>query len=160
LSLRERNPDRSHKDLVTLGEVKMWVGEENLASILSSQGDDIMVEYIERETLSEVSPEIQLEEVVSPLEEIPSMVKLDAPQLREVVFLIFGAEGIVENGCREDYSGANSTSDKLAVLASQDGRVESGHEMVREEGRKGHTVLFPGLIVRNRRLRRHSLRLL
>jgi hypothetical protein len=43
-----------------------------------------MVEHIEREALSEVSLEVRLEEVVSPLEEIPSMVKLDAPQLGEL----------------------------------------------------------------------------
>jgi len=71
-----------------------------------------------------------MEEVESPLEEIPSMVKLDTTQLGEVVFLIFGADCIV-GGCREDCSCANGTSDGSAVLASdriQDGRVESGHE--------------------------------
>ena len=95
-----------------------------------------MMEHIEREALSEGSLEVRLEEVISSLEEIPSVVKLDAPQLRKVVLLIFGAEDIVENGRREDGSGANGTSDKLVVLASQDGRVESGHEVVRRQGRR------------------------
>ena len=94
-----------------------------------------MVEHIERETLAEVSLEIQLEEVVSPLKEIPSMVKLDAPQLGKVVLLISGAESIVENGCHKDSGRANSTSNKLVVLAGdeiQGGRVESGHEVARK----------------------------
>ena len=50
----------------------------------------------EREALSEILLEVRLEEVVSPLEEIPGMVKLDALELRKAVFLVFGAEGIVE----------------------------------------------------------------
>ena len=79
-----------------------------------------MVEYVERETLSKVSLEVGLEEVVSALEEIPSMVKLDALQLGKVVLPIFGAESIVENSCDEDGSRANSASDKLVVLASDE----------------------------------------
>ena len=103
-----------------------------------------MVEHIERETLSVVSIEVRLEEVVASLEEIPSMVKLDAPQLRKVVFRIFGAESVVENGCYEDDGGANGTSDELAVPAGdevRDSRVENGHEVGRKEGRRGHGVL-------------------
>jgi hypothetical protein len=56
------------------------------------------------------------------------------------VFRIFGAESIVENGYHEDNSGTNCTSNALAILASdetQDGRVESGHEVVREGGGEG-----------------------
>ena len=79
-----------------------------------------MVEHIERETPAEVSLEIQLEEVVSPLKEIPSMVKLDALQLGKVVLPIFGVESIVENSGHEDGSRANSASDKLVVLASDE----------------------------------------
>ena len=59
------------------------------------------------------------------------MVELDAPQLREVAILIFGAECVVDSGCCEDRSRANDTSGESVVLASdgiQDGRVESGHE--------------------------------
>ena len=115
---------RSHKDLITLVEVKMLVREKNSTSILSGQGDDIMMEHIERETLSEGSLEAQLEEVVSALEEIPSKVELDARQLREIVFLIPGAERRVEGGCHEDDTGS-----ELVLLASdeiQEGRVESG----------------------------------
>jgi hypothetical protein len=55
----------------------MGVRVENSTSIFPSQGDDIVVEHIERETLAVVSIEVRPEEVVSPLEEIPSMVKLD-----------------------------------------------------------------------------------
>jgi len=141
----EGNPHRSHKYLVTLVEVEVRVRVESSTSILPSQGDDIMVEHVERETLSAVLIEVRLEEVISPLEEIPSMVKLDTPQLRKVVPRIFGAENIVEGGCREDGSGANGTSDDPVVLVSdevQDGRVESGHEVVRKQGRRGYGVLF------------------
>ena len=58
------------------------------------------------------------------LEEIPSMIELDARQLREIVFLIPGAERRVEGGCHEDDTGS-----ELVLLASdeiQEGRVESG----------------------------------
>ena len=104
-----------------------------------------MVEHVERETLAEVSLEIQPEEVVSPLKEIPGMVKLNAPQLGKTAFLISGAESIVENGCHEDCGRANGTSDKLVVLAGdeiQGGRVESGHEVARKRVRRGCGVLF------------------
>ena len=37
---------------------------------------------------------------MSPLKEIPSVVKLDAPQLGEIMLLIFGPESIVGSGCR------------------------------------------------------------
>ena len=79
-----------------------------------------MVEHIEREAPSEVSLEVGLEEVVSSLEEIPSMVKLDSSQLRKVVLPISGVESIVENSCHEDGGCANGTSDKLVVLASDE----------------------------------------
>ena len=117
----------------------MWAREENSTSILPSQGNDIMVEHIERETHSEVSLEVRLEEVVSPLEEIPSMIKLDAAQLRKLVRLIFGAESIVGSSCHEDGSRASGTGDELIVLTddrTQNSRVESGHEMARD-GEKG-----------------------
>ena len=105
-----------------------------------------MVEHIERETLSAVSIEIRLEEVVASLEEIPSMVKLDTPQLRKVVLRIFGAQSVVENGCHEDDGGANSTSDELVVPAGdeiRESRVESRHEVGRKQGRRGNGVLSP-----------------
>jgi len=101
-----------------------------MTSILPGQGDDVMVEDVEREALSKVLLEIRLEEVVSPSEEIPSMVKLDSPQLGEFALLILGAESIVDDGCREDGSRADGASDELVVLADngiQEGRVESGH---------------------------------
>jgi hypothetical protein len=99
-----------------------------------------MVEHLEGEALSEVPLEVQLEEVVSPSEEIPSMIKLDAPQLGEVTVLIFGAESVVGSSCHEDGSHANCTSDKLVVLTGnggQDGRVESGHEANEAERKEG-----------------------
>ena len=77
---------------------------------------------------------------MSPLEEIPSVIQLDATQLRKLVRLIFGAEGIVGSGCHEDGSRANGTGDELVVLAGdgiQNGRVESGHVMVGGEERRG-----------------------
>ena len=128
--LCERNPHRSHKDFVTLVEGKVLIGVESLTSIFSNQSDDIMVEDVERETLSVVSLEVRLEEVVSPLEEIPGMVKLDALQLGKVVVLIFGAKNIVENGCRNYGGCANGTSSELFVISCneiEDGRDESGH---------------------------------
>ena len=130
LLLRGRNPHRPHKDLVTLVEGKVLVGVESLTSILPNQGDDIMMEHIERETLSEVSLEIRLEKVVSTLEEVPSMIKLDAPQLGKFVAFILGAENIPENGCRKDGGRAKGTNGELVFISHdeiQDGRVESGH---------------------------------
>jgi len=140
-----RSSHPSHKDLVTLVEGKVLVRVESLTGILPNQGDDIMMKHIERETLSEVPLEVPLEEVVSPLEEIPSMVKLDAPQLSKLVVFIFEAESIVENCCRKDGSRPKGTSSKLVVLSCdeiQDSRVESGHGVVRKRGRRGHRVLF------------------
>ena len=67
-----------------------------------------VVEHVERKTLSGVPFEIRLEEVEAPLEEVPGMVKLDAPQLGELTSLVFGAECIV-GGCREDGNHANGT---------------------------------------------------
>ena len=59
-------------------EAEMWVGEESLTSVLPGQGNDVMVEHVEGEAFPEVSLEVGLEEVVSPLEEIPSVAKLNA----------------------------------------------------------------------------------
>ena len=98
----------------------MRVRKENSTSILPSQGDDFVVEDVEGETLSGVPIEVRPEEVVSPLEEIPSMVKLDTPQLRKVVLLIFGAENIVESDCCENGSGADGTGDELVALAGDE----------------------------------------
>ena len=80
-----------------------------------------------------VSLEVQLQEVMSPLEETPSMIQLDALQFGEVVVLIFGAESIIGGGRREDGSHANGTSHEPVVLAAdeiQDGTVEDGHEVL------------------------------
>ena len=77
---------------------------------------------------------------MSPPEEIPSMVKLDAPQLGEVLLLIFAAESIVDGGCRESSRHANGTGDEPVVLAAdgiQDGRVENGHEVGKGGGTGG-----------------------
>ena len=98
----------------------MRVRKENSTSILPSQGDDIVVENIEGETLSVVPIEVRPEEVVSPLEEIPSMVNLDTPQLGKPVLFIFGAENIVESDYCENGSGVNGTSDELGVALAGD----------------------------------------
>jgi len=117
LLLRKRNSHPSHEDLVTLVEGKVLIRVESLTGILPDQGDDIMVEHVERETLSKVPLEVPLEKVVSPLEEIPSMVKLDAPQLRKLVVPIAESESIVENCCRKDGGCAKGTSSELVVLS-------------------------------------------
>ena len=86
-----------------------------------------------------------MEEVESPLEEIPSMVKLDATQLWEVVLPIFGAKCMVGSGYRKDYSRTSDTSDESAVLAgdgSQDSRVESGHEVQGRAERGRSSILY------------------
>ena len=92
----ERNAYGSQKDPVTLGEAQVWIGGENLTSVLPSQCNNIVVGELEGEALPEVSSEVRLEEVVPLPEEIPSMVKLDAPQSREVMFLIFAVENVVD----------------------------------------------------------------
>ena len=130
LLLRERSPHRSHQDFVALVEVDMRVGIESSTGIFSNQSNDVVMEHVERETLSEVSLEVRLEEVVTLSEEIPSMVKLDAPQSGKFVRLVFGAERIIGDYCHKDSSNADSTSDKLAVLTGdwiQDGRIGGEH---------------------------------
>ena len=79
-----------------------------------------MVKNIEREILSGVPIKVRPEEVVSPLEETPSMVKLDTRQLRKAMLLIFRVENIVESDCCENGSGADGTSDELVALASDE----------------------------------------
>ena len=67
---------------------------------------------------------------MSTLEEVPSMIKLDAPQLGKFVTFILGAENIPENGCRKDGGRAKGTNGELVFISHdeiQDGRVESGH---------------------------------
>jgi len=94
-----------------------------------------MMEHVEREALSEVLLEIRLDEVVPPMEEIPSVVKLDSPQLGELLLLIFGTESVVDSSCHEDGSRSDGAGDELVVLADagiQDGGVESRHGWVRK----------------------------
>ena len=125
--------------------MEVSIGVESLASVFPSQSDHVMVEHIERETLSEISLEARLEKVVPPFEEIPGMVKLDALQLGEFVFLILGAERVVDSCCREDGSRANGTGDELSVLTDdgiEDGGVESGHEVRWGDRIRGHGVYF------------------
>ena len=122
----------SLKNPVTLVEVEAWVREENSTGVLPSQSDDIVVEHVEGEALPMVSLEARLEEVVSPLEEIPSMIQLDTLQLGEFVPFIFGAESIIGGCCREDGNHANGTGDEPDIIASegiQDSRVDDGHKM-------------------------------
>jgi len=102
-----------------------------------------MVEDIEREAFSEVPLKVRVEEVVSSLEEVPSMVKLDAPQLREFTPLILGAKNAVDSGHREDDSRTNS-AEKFVLYGdgAYDGGVESGHEMVEKGERRLHRKVF------------------
>jgi hypothetical protein len=156
-SYRGRNTYSSHENLVTPADVEMGVGEENPTSILSTQSNDVMVEDVEREALAEVLFQVRLKEVVSTLEEFPSVEKLNARQLGEVVLLIFGTKSIVGNGCYQYGSRTNRTSEELAVLASGDGgqdcRIESEHGEGEEAGpreqmapgpwRLGEYILMP-----------------
>ena len=115
----------------------MRVRIESLTSVFPGQSNDIVVENVEGEALSEVLLEVRLEEVVSTSEEIPSMVKLNAMQLGEFVFLVFGIESVADSGRPEDGNHSNDTSHDLVVLAGdggQDGRVENGHEIGKTEG--------------------------
>ena len=135
----------SLKNPVTLVEVEAWVREENSTGVLPSQSDDIVMEHVEGEALPMVSLEARLEEVVSPLEEIPSMMQLDTLQLGEFVPFIFGAESIIGGCCREDGSHANGTGDEPDIIASggiQDSRVDDGHKMGQEDGTESHETLF------------------
>ena len=107
--------------------------------ILPRQSKDIMVEYIERKTLSEGSFEIGLEEVVTPLVELPSMIKLNPSQLGKLVRIFSGAESIVGGSCRDEKR-TNRPSDELVVLAGdgiQDGGVEEGHGTMRNDRERG-----------------------
>lgn len=77
------------------------------------------------------------------MEEIPGMVKLDAPQLGELVLPILGTENAVDCGCRKDSGGANSDSNELAVLVSdvvENVGDESGHGVC-EESKAGSMTL-------------------
>ena len=88
-----------------------------------------------------------MKEVVSPLEEIPTVVELDAPQPGELVPLIFGAERMVDSRCREDHSRANKSSDEAVVLPNdgiQDGRAKSGHKA----GKKDRAAGFRDVLYR------------
>ena len=96
----------------------MRVRVESPTGILPGQCNDVMVEDVEREAFSGVFLKVRLEEVVSPSEEIPSMVKLDAPQLGEFALLILGAERTVESCYHEDGSRTNDTDDELVVLGA------------------------------------------
>ena len=136
---RGRKAYSPHKDPVTLIEVEVWVREENLTSIFPSQSNDVMVEHVEREALSEVFLQVRPKEVVSLSEEIPSVVKLDSLQLGEAVLLILRSESIVGGGCRKDDGRNDGTSKKLVVLAGGGGRgrrTRNGHEASREERMK------------------------
>ena len=142
---RERNTYGTHKNLVTLIEIEVSIRVESLASVFPNQSDHVMAEHIERETLSEISLEVRLEKVVPLFEEIPGMVKLDASQLGEFVFLILRAECVVDSGYCEDGSCANGAVDKLFVLTDDgidDGGVESVHKVRRGDRIRGGGAYF------------------
>jgi len=75
----ERYTHSPHQKFVALVEVEVWMRVESLAGIFPGQSNDCMVEHIKGEALAVVFLEIRVEELEAPLEEIPSMVKLDAP---------------------------------------------------------------------------------
>ena len=76
--MQDRNTYRSCEKLETLHDVKVRVRENNAAGLFPGQSDELVVDHIERETFPRVSFIVRLEEVVSPSEEIPSVVELDA----------------------------------------------------------------------------------
>jgi hypothetical protein len=115
--MHEGNTNDSQQKLNTLGEVKVRGSEKNPASVLSSQSDYIVVEHVEREALPRASVEVRQQEIVPPIEEIPSMVQLDSPQLRKSVLLTLGPEGKVDSGRRKNSSYPKRTSSELVVLA-------------------------------------------
>ena len=74
------------------------------------------------------------------MDQIPSVVELDAWQLGESVLLILGAKGIVDGGRGEESSHTKGGGDDLVVFADDgmgDGRVESVHEAGGKEDRRG-----------------------
>ena len=127
MRLGEGITDSPHENLVTLVNAEVGVTEEYLATFVSGQSDDSMLEYFEGETLPGVPPVAGHHEVVSTLEEIPSMVGLEATQGREFVLAVLGAESIVGGGCRKESSDAKGTSDELVFLGG-DRVEESGVE--------------------------------
>jgi hypothetical protein len=73
------------------------------------------------------------------LEEIPSVVQLDARQLGKIVRLILGAERIVDGGRREEGGHGKCGSNESVVFASdkmKDSGIESRHG-VGSSGEKG-----------------------
>ena len=93
--------------------------------------------HVESKALSQVPFQVGLKEVVSSLEEVPSMVKLDALQILEFVLLNFRGESVVHGSCREDSSRANDDGNELVVLAHdgmEDGSAQGRHEVDRSEG--------------------------
>ena len=129
-----RNPYPSGEDLDRLTNLKIR-GIYKPTGILPGQSKDVMVEYIERKTLSEGPFEIGSEEVVSPLVEIPSMIKLNAWQLGKLVRVFSGAESVVGGGCGDDER-TNRANNELVVPAGdgiQDAGAEEGHGAIRKE---------------------------
>ena len=81
---------------------------------------------------------------MSSLEEIPSMVKLDALQLMGVILPVFGADGVVDGGCRKEgsHGGGSGEPAVLAAEGIRDGRDENRHEVGQGDGAGGREVLF------------------
>jgi hypothetical protein len=70
----DRNAYSSHENLVTIIDAEVWMRKKYMTSILPSQSDDFVVEYVERKALSHVSFVVGLKEVVPTPEEVPSMI--------------------------------------------------------------------------------------
>lgn len=79
LPAREEGAYGSHENLVTLIDAEVGIAEKKLAGVLPAQGDDFVAEDIEIEALPRVFFVARTEEVVASFEEIPSVVRLDAP---------------------------------------------------------------------------------
>ena len=100
-----------------------------------------MVEHVEGKALPQIPPEVGLQEIVSPLKEIPCVIKLDSPQHREFVLLILGTGNVVDSSRREDNARANCNSNELVIHAGdgvESGSVSVGRGKVRSGS--GHRV--------------------
>ena len=110
------NAYNSPQKLGTLAEVKLRARIQNPTSVLPGQCDYLVVEHVERKT-PRVSLEVRQEEIVALVEELPSMVQLNSPQLGKPISIALGPEGKIDNGCRKDSSHANCAGKELAVFA-------------------------------------------
>lgn len=126
----EKNAHSSHENLVAFIDAEVGVAEENLASVLSAQRNNLVAEDLEVEALARVLSVAGHEEVITALEEVPSMVGLEARKPGELALLTLGTEGIDDGGRGEDGGHTSDAGIELVVLADdgvEEGGVEGRH---------------------------------